>query len=150
MKQQLLNRFATLSLLAFVALFASCGGKDDEDPKTITDYLSTSKWTMEEMTSDDLDDLSLALYEAFFEGYEITYKADGTYTLNLPLLGEFGSSEGVWELSSDQNVIFHEKGTEDEESYTIKKINGGELHLEFTIEDDESKDSYTVLMKLRH
>lgn len=150
MKNHFPKGLYSVMFLALALLLTNCGGKDDDDVKAAKEYLASSKWTLEDLSSDDLDAVSLALYAAFFEGYEVTYSADGTFEALLPAFGEFGTSEGTWELSADEKTLFHDKGTEDEELFVVKQINGSSLQLESTVEDDETGDSFTVLLKLKH
>jgi hypothetical protein len=150
MKNQFLKTITSSAILGFAVLFTQCGGKDDEDPKTASEYLVSSKWTLDVITSDDLDESSLGLYSILFEGYEVTYSSDGTFKGVLPAFGEFGTDEGTWELSSDEKILFHDKGTEDEEMLTIKTLNKSTLEYETILEDEDSGSSFSIVFKLKH
>jgi hypothetical protein len=150
MTNQLTKILACWAFFGFGILFTQCGGKDDEEVKVTSEYLTSSKWRLDQITSDDLDATSLSFYLALFENYELTYRSDGTYEAILPSFGEFGTSEGKWELSTDEKTLFHDKGTELEEMFVIQRIDNNRLHLESTIEDDDTGGSFTVLMGFRH
>ena len=139
------------SIVALAALlFLSGCGKDADDIKPSIKNLTSSKWIMQEMTSDDLDDFSLIIFAAFYDGYELTYHADGSYAMLLPAFGEDGAGEGTWELSSNDQLLIHDKDTEDENRYTVETISSTELVISFDSENEESGEVYNIAMHFKH
>lgn len=152
MKKHLFHHLHFWTLMSVIVLLLSACGKDDDgDVKPVKELLTSSKWVLEEFESDDLDDISLALLAAFFEDYEVTYKADGSYVAKYPVLGDLGNDEGTWELSSDEKLLIHNKGDEEaEEQFTLVSVTENNLTVSFEEEDEESGTSYTVTMKFKH
>lgn len=105
-------------------MFSSCS-KDDDPTLTKTQLLTQNTWKYNSGTvSDPLFQLLLALYA----GTEYTFKIDKTYSgtqLTLP-------TDGKWELSPDEKNLILDKGTTEELTFEITKLDATLLEVKFT------------------
>jgi hypothetical protein len=115
---------SALFLLGSVLLISSCK-KDDDPALTKTQLLTQNTWKYSSGTSSDpLGQLVLA----FYSGAEYTYKTDKTYSYLIftqPLSGK-------WEFSTDETKLITDKGTTEELTYDILKLDTSALEVKYT------------------
>jgi hypothetical protein len=63
-----------------------------------------------------------------WSSFRITFKTDGTYTSAFGT----GNGSGVWEFNSDQSRVILNKGTADEETMEIKKLDESTFNMKET------------------
>jgi len=111
------------SLLLLVSIFLISSCKDDDDPVlTKTQLLTQNTWKYSSGTSSDAFAQSLL---AILTGQEYTFKSDKTYS---GILLGFPTS-GTWDFSADESKLILEKGTSDETSSEIVKLDASNLEL---------------------
>jgi hypothetical protein len=114
--------FASAVLLVSVALISACG--DDNAPAlSKTQLLTQNTWKFSSVTSTDAT--AQALLALFLTGSEVVFKADKTYNQTTLL----GPSSGKWEFSSGETALILDKGTAEESTGDIVKLDGSNLEL---------------------
>lgn len=110
-----------LFILGSLFLFSSCS-KDDDPTLTKTQLLTQNTWKYSSGTSTDPTAQSLL---ALLTGSEYIFKSDKTYTSIFFTL----STNGKWEFSTDETKLILDKGTTEETSSDIVKLDGTTLEL---------------------
>ncbi len=135
------NKFSLIiiALFAGVLFFQSC----EKDDKTVSkkDLLVSHVWGYDSLEVSDMDDeglvFSAALLHLVYQNGVLEFNNDGTYNLNSDLT----NIDGVWELASNNIVIF-DKATDDEMEWTIVKINSSEAHFKMHLEGEMFSTPY--------
>lgn len=131
-----------LVMLAITTL-ASCDKDDDAEPSN-KGHLTSKAWKGAKIT---LNESNFTQYFADEVGYDIknntiTYKGDGTYS------DTYGrtTTSGNWEFALNETELVYDKGTEDEFTMQISKLNKDSLIISQTQYIDGDK----VTLKLHY
>lgn len=129
-----LRLFTFLFAALLIGSLTSCG-KDDDTQPTPQALLTAKVWQGNKIYIDDVD------YSSFLDMDNTTWKfnSNGTYTLEID-----GDSEtGTWELTTNNSKLL----LDDEFEMEILKLTNTSLNVEWTEEDEESGETYTVEMR---
>lgn len=124
-------KFSTLLLASlFIVSLSSCGKEEDDDISPVVSsnlvLLTAGEWTGSTVFNNGEDQTTVFEESNQFNlsNYAAVFERDGSYT-------EFYENEtiadGVWEFRNDERVIVFNKGTEDEYSVVISKLDEDEF-----------------------
>lgn len=128
--------FATLFLITLV----SCD-KDDKDSEPSKKALLTAKtWQGNRLLIEGEDITSFVDMDKTF----ITFNTNGTYLISL----DGSKDNGTWELTSSEQKLLMDKGTDFETNVDILKLTSTSLNIKWNEEDPDSGESYAVELRL--
>lgn len=121
-KQRLLLFFCALLLPVFLV---SCGDDDDDDVSPNVSFLTAGEWTGNAIYQDG-EDITDEVFELGFDvtKYNLKFNRDGTYQDRYPGQSFPG---GTWVFENNERVIVFEKGTDDEYTVVVSKLDNDEL-----------------------
>lgn len=126
-----LKSLLAMAMMASVLILSSCG-KDDDPAKSKTVLLTQHTWKFSAVTSDFPGfDLFKEEFATDYESDEFKFNEDKTYTYTNTADASANMS-GKWEFSSDETKLILDKGTDDEETYTVVKLDEGTLETSIT------------------
>ncbi|MCC9168384.1 hypothetical protein [Pontibacter harenae] len=125
-----MTKFKLIQLLfaSFLVLtFASCSNDDDEaeDISPNTSLLTAGEWTGSAVYINNADstDFFEEQTNIIWNNYSTVFERDGTYTES------YGGDEinGNWEFTNNERSIIFDKGTDNEYTVVVSKLDEDEL-----------------------
>jgi hypothetical protein len=132
----------SISLLVMLWICLTACKKDDGNqptPNTSKKDLISKTWKVDEVLINDVRDQTTDYSSVRFQ-----FKSDGTYKIT----AVNGTVEGTWELSSNEQKLLMDKGTDDASEITILLLNETRLNLE-NVETSPKTGTKTTVIKLR-
>ncbi|NDK55945.1 hypothetical protein [Pontibacter fetidus] len=116
-----------LCAILFTFMLAGCGKDDDDDNATPNlKYLTDGDWTGDAIYLDGVDVTDEILDEQGFDitEYLLVFERDGSY---LERYNGQIQAEGKWEFDNSERIIVYDRGTDDEYSIVISKLDQDEF-----------------------
>lgn len=123
-----------------IAFTVSSCSDDDEVTKSKADLLTQHGWKLSSGTSSNANLQNEIDLVVAFQYYYI-FNKDKSYTTGIPLSSDVET--GKWEFSTDETKLILDKGTSDEVTLTIGKLDDSSLELTGN-DPDYSNASYTL------
>jgi len=116
-------------LTALLLLLLIACQEEDNAPDTQTDAseLIARTWRVQAVTMDDVEENAAA-----YSSYRFTFSQDQTYRFLMP-----DELIGTWELSSNNNLLVLDRGTDREQTVRVLSLSAEALSLEFSVEDEK-------------
>ena len=128
--------------IAIVSLFGTLVLSSCADiVESRTELLTNGPWKVQSLSNPDLDATTLAFYQAFLSLVEYEYFDDGTYTVTLADTSLGSPDAGTWAFNDDASMLTTDRGTADEEQYTIVDLTKESL----TYSYDDSTGTTTII-----
>ena len=139
------NKLLSLMLMMAFVMFSITSCDDDDGAVTNTQLLTSAPWIFQSLsTGDAMLDASLSL---LFNGFNITFSADGTYTVNFPADPTSGGP-GVWRFNVEETQLVLDEGTTNELVITIITLNS--TTFVFTITEDVGAGPIPITLTTTH
>jgi hypothetical protein len=116
-----------LCAILFTFFLAGCGKDDDDDNATPNlKYLTDGDWTGDAIYENGEDVTDLILNEQGFDitQYLLEFERDGSY---LERYNGQIQAEGEWEFDNGERIIVYDRGTDNEYSIVISKLDQDEF-----------------------
>jgi len=145
-KTSTINRLRSIFILAILVTLSAC---DKDEEITRTELLTSEAWNFSEVTT-DVPGIDVSEANMLFQGFTITFDADGSYTGNFPNNDGDPNIGGSWGWGAGETTIILDAGTTESDEIPVPELTETTLVLEILELDDITNQEIAFDLHLIH